>query len=118
MPENISSTVRLFADDTIVYITLKPKSNTSTLQDDLDKLSIWEKEWKMEFHPQKCQIIPITRNKNIINNSYTLNGHTLETTTNVKYLSITITSNLSWNQHIDDITKKKQTKPWASYEEM
>ena len=42
IPEGLQSTVRLFADDTIVYIALKPKSNTKTLQDDLDKLSAWE----------------------------------------------------------------------------
>ena len=39
IPDNISSTVRLFADDTIVYIALKPSSNTQILQDDLDKLA-------------------------------------------------------------------------------
>ena len=39
MPENISSTVRLFADDTIVYLTLNPPTNSSILQEDLNKLS-------------------------------------------------------------------------------
>ena len=35
IPDNITSTVRLFADDTIMYIALKPKINTAALQEDL-----------------------------------------------------------------------------------
>jgi len=60
----------------------------------------------MEFHPDKCQIIPITHNKKPVHNKYTLNGHVLQTTQNAKYLGLTVTSNLSWNTHIDNITCK------------
>ena len=59
----------------------------------------------MEFHPEKCEVIPITRNRNIIKNNYTLNGHILKTTTNAKYLGVTITSDLRWNQHVNNKVK-------------
>ena len=39
IPNNITSTIRLFADDTLMYLTLKPKSNAAVLQEDLDKLT-------------------------------------------------------------------------------
>ncbi len=106
MPDNVESTVRLFADDTIVYAALKPTSNSITLQHDLDKLARWEKDWNMEFHPDKCEVIPITRKKVPQYNKYTLNGHTLEITDTAKYLGVNINSNLSWNKHIDSITSK------------
>ena len=106
IPENIQSTVRLFADDTIVYIALKPPSNAKTLQQDLEKLGEWEQKWKMEFHPDKCEVIPITRNRTPIINKYVLHNHTLNTTKNAKYLGVTITSDLNWNTHIDNITAK------------
>ena len=35
IPDNITSTVRIFADDMITYIALKPKTNTAALQEDL-----------------------------------------------------------------------------------
>ena len=50
MPDNITSTVRLFADDTITYLTVS--SDNNTLQEDLNKLAKWEEI--MQFHPDKC----------------------------------------------------------------
>ena len=41
MAENIRSKTRLFADDTIVYLTITSDSSVS-LQDDLNKLAKWE----------------------------------------------------------------------------
>ena len=40
MPDGIQSTVRLFADDTIAYVTIS--SDAANLQQDLDKLAEWE----------------------------------------------------------------------------
>jgi len=37
MPDNITSTVRLFADDTIAYLTVS--SDTNTMQEYLNKLA-------------------------------------------------------------------------------
>ena len=44
--------IRLFVDDTLMYLTLKPKSNAAELHEGLDKLAKLEMSWKMEFHPQ------------------------------------------------------------------
>ena len=63
LAENLKSTVRLFADDTIAYLTIRSGNDTEALQNDLNKLAEWEKEYRMEFHPQKCNVISITRKK-------------------------------------------------------
>ena len=55
MPCGLKSTVRLFADDTIAYLTVTSEAYTVDLQPDLNDLGIWEKKWKMEFHPDKCK---------------------------------------------------------------
>ena len=41
--DNIESTVHLFADDTIVYLAVSSTQDAETLQNDLNKLGIWEK---------------------------------------------------------------------------
>jgi hypothetical protein len=42
MPEGITSKVRLFADDTIAYLTISSDQDARMLQSDLDKLAKWE----------------------------------------------------------------------------
>ncbi|KAI8500230.1 hypothetical protein Bbelb_217960 [Branchiostoma belcheri] len=44
--------------------------------------------------------------KNAITYSYTLHGSPLAKVSKAKYLGVTITSNLSWSLHIDNITAK------------
>jgi hypothetical protein len=54
LSRRLYSTVHLFADDTVVYLTVSSDSDCSKLQSDLDKLAKWENNWKMEFHLEKC----------------------------------------------------------------
>ena len=58
-----TSTVRLFADDTIAYLTVKSENDTKLLQQDLDTLARWESDWQMEFHPDKCNILSNKKQK-------------------------------------------------------
>ena len=39
LPNNLKSTVRLFADDTIIYMTISNGTDTTAFQQDLDKLA-------------------------------------------------------------------------------
>jgi hypothetical protein len=57
MPEGITSKMRLFADDTIAYLTISSDQDARTLQSDLDKLTKWETSWLMAFHPEKCNVL-------------------------------------------------------------
>ena len=102
VPNNLKSTVRLLADDTIIYMTISNGTDATALQQDLDKLAKWEKTWQMEFHPQKCSVLHITRSRNLKYKQYTLHGHILVKEDNAKYLDKT----LSWNNHINEVTQK------------
>ena len=58
----------------------------------------------MEFSPSKCQVVRVTTSRRLIH-TYTLHGQDLEVVTSAKYLGVDISSGLSWNPHIDRITK-------------
>ena len=104
--ENLTSTTRLFADDTMIYMAVKGEGDAKLLQQDLDTLSRWEDTWMMEFHPEKCEVINITRKRNINHHPYTLHGHQLKHVDQTKYLGVTITGDFRWNKHIDNISAK------------
>lgn len=63
LPNKIRSKVRLFADDTAVYLAVSNIHDAKILQANLDQLQLWEKEWDMQFNPSKCTVLHITRSK-------------------------------------------------------
>ena len=104
LPDELSSQVRLFADDTAVYLTIRGAEDGKVLQTDLDRLSVWEDRWDMEFNPSKCQVVRVISSRTLFNIAYTLHVQVLEVVTSAKYLGVDISSGLSWNPHIDRIT--------------
>ena len=68
LPDHIkSSSVRLFADDCVVYRNIQNNDDAKLVQDDQDRLQVWEKDWEIEFHPQKCQLLRVINRKTVIN---------------------------------------------------
>ena len=63
MPESIQSNIRLFADNTIMYLAISSHSDCRSLQKDLTKLETWQQEWLMAFKPDKSEVIRITKKK-------------------------------------------------------
>jgi hypothetical protein len=60
----------------------------------------------MKFHPDKCQVLAITKKKTPIKKNYYLHDHTLEHVPSAKYLGIIITSDLKWESHETNISQK------------
>ena len=104
LPENIQSQFRLFADDTAVYLTVSNLQDSQVLQSDLESLQRWERTWDMEFNPNKCQVLHITRSKKTVMSGYFMHNQKLVSVDAAKYLGVSISKDLSWNTHISNIT--------------
>ena len=98
--------LRLFADDTALYVTISTSSQSEILQKYLDNLERWSHKREMEFKPSKCQFIHVTRSKNPIPTQYTLHNCILQSVSSTKYLGVDISSDISWDTYIDRISKK------------
>jgi hypothetical protein len=60
----------------------------------------------LKFHPDKCNVLRVTYKTKKTEANYHLHGHTPELVTSAKYLGLTITNKLQWDQHINNITAK------------
>ena len=103
---DIESEIRLIADDCVCYREIKDIEDTLKLQKDIDRLGIWARKRRMIFQPVKCNMMQLTKKHNKIQASYTLEGTVLENVDRIKYLGVTITSDLKWNSHIRNVCSK------------
>ena len=104
--ENITSNLRLFADDSLLYCVVEIPQDCLSLQEDLDKLTQWSYKWQMNFNVSKCKSLSITRKRNPILHQYSMNGQQVEAVSRHPYLGVEVTRNLNWSHHIDNITAK------------
>ena len=104
--DNISSSLRLFADDCLMYRVIKSAEDVHRLQNDLDVLAQWASLWQMNFNTDKCIVLKCSRNCSLLNSGYTLNGHILGVMEQHSYLGVILQSRLSWLPHINTIINK------------
>ena len=101
--ESITSSVRLFADDCLVYRTIHSSNDSIPLQEDLVQLGLFVNSWQMTLIPHKCSIMHNSYKHNTVCSKYYINGFPLDCFSDVKYLGVSISSKMSWSDHIDDI---------------
>ena len=85
-------------------LTVQGQADSKKLQNDLDILQEWEREWDMEVNPSKCQVVHITRSRRPINTSYSMHGQVLDSVDSDRYLGVDIRSDLNFTQHINHTT--------------
>ena len=62
LPECIKSNVKMFADDTKIIGTIRTShidSDTAVIQNDVDSISTWCKEWRMHLNTDKYKVMHI-----------------------------------------------------------
>ena len=101
----------LFADDTSAF-TSHQNINTlnNIINSGISKLSLWFMANKLSLNPTKTNVMLFgTRNKiSNINTNFelSLNGQVINRVDAFKFLGVTVDQNLTWNQHINNLSKK------------
>ena len=99
---NIQSTIRLYADDCVLYRPIISDQDNNALQSDLYTLCKWSDCWKLNFNVSKCKVMNMSRKRNPQQHSYYIDNNKLSTTGCEKYLGVTITDKLNWDGHCQD----------------
>lgn len=103
LPESVSSQVRLFADDCLLYRPIRSRDDHNILQRDLHNLEKWADTWGMRFNATKCYILSVNKSSSYF---YDLNNTVLKDVVNNPYLGLAISNDLKWTNHINNICKK------------
>jgi hypothetical protein len=103
---NIESTIRLFADDCIIYREIMNDSDTEKLQIDLDRLGGWAEENAMKINTGKSKAVSFTRARVKKPLKYCLGDHRVPEASSCKYLGIIIRSDLSWADQVNYTVRK------------
>ena len=105
MPENITSTAYMFADDTKVCRNIRTHIDREVLQSDLRCLEDWSRKWQLRFNAGKCKLLHIGRHN--VQYAYYMDRDTkIGVTTNERYLGVQIDPDLKFNQHVETVTSK------------
>jgi hypothetical protein len=104
--DHIKSSLRLFADDSVLYRPITSMEDHETIQNDLRTLQKWADDWKMKFNVSKCAVMTITKKKKPSLCNYTMKNETIPRVDEHDYLGIRIADDLSWNKHCNNIINK------------
>ena len=114
--------IALYADDTKIWRQITSLNEQYILQNDIDALVQWSKVNKMNFHPDKCKVVPIAPpgkglqdyfNKNFplkYTYFYHLDHNDLDFVESEKDLGVMVTSTLSWDAQVDYLYSKASSR--------
>ena len=104
----LGSNIRLFADDTSLYIIVDNPVNAALhLNADLQKIYNWALLWLVDFHPNKTVSLIESRKRNKPGHPPLFMGNTqIKEVKKHKHLGLIFNSDGQWTQHISFISEK------------
>ena len=110
--EEIQSNINSFADDTCLSMVVgNPSAAGTILQNDINRITIWADKWLVRFNPSKSESLIIFRKRNKPTHLDLLIYNAVIPQVNIhKHLGVFISSNVSWDNHLENITDKSRKK--------
>ena len=106
--KHIGGSIRLFADDTSLYIIEDlPEDAARILNAYLQTISQWANAWLVTFNASKTLSMIFSCKSNPVHHpSLFMNGTIIKETTHHKPLSLTFSSTCTWTDHVNTISEK------------
>ena len=105
--EDIHSSIRLFADDTSLYIIVdNPVQAADQLNSDLTKIHQWFNKWLVKFNPTKSESIIFPRKRIKPHHPPVLMDHIqINEVSAHKHLGMIFSNDYTWHDHLEHIKK-------------
>ena len=109
---DIQSCVRLFADDTSLYIIVdNPISAAEMINTDLETIHRWAEKWLVKFNPSKSESLLVSRKNNRnMDPPLIMNAVHINEVQHHKHLGVILSNDGTWHEHINLITSKAWQK--------
>lgn len=110
LTENINSRMKLFADDSSIFIKVNDVLEThETLEGDLATIKNWAHQWKMTFNPditkQAIEVIFSWKKKKPIHPQIIFNDVPVLRQSSTKHLGLILDDRLTFKKHIEEKIK-------------
>ena len=106
LPLSITSHTQIFADDTKIYTTVQ---DDVILQNDLNKLVLWSKEWLLPFNSDKCNVLHFGITTPLLNIN-SMDEKLISASQTIKDLGIRFEDNLYIEEHMSKIINNANSK--------
>ena len=90
------------------YREVSSSEDYHKLQDDVNTIANWVDKNKLTLNSKKCKFMIVSRRRGRSIPTHTLNlhGESMERVYKYKYLGVVLTDDLTWSEHINQITNK------------
>ena len=109
LPGVVGSVCKLFADDCKLYRNIASEADQKELQEDIERLCKWSKDWLLGFNIKKCKMVSFGNVQFEYEYGMTdtqNNLHVLSTEDSESDLGILFKKNLKFDEHIDNTVNK------------
>ena len=111
LTDNISSQMRLFADDSSLFTSVNDVDQThEKIEQDLSTITKWAYQWKMVFNPditkQAVEVIFLLKTKKPSHPELIFNGVPVARENCTKHLGVHLDSHLNFSKHIREAILK------------
>ena len=108
LPDVCNSSIKIFADDTKVYLPITSLNDKNHLQLSINRLVEWSNTWLLRFNSDKCKVLHL--GKNNPEYEYTIAHDGIEKQLNISVcerdLGIMVDTKLNFEEHIESTVKK------------
>ena len=105
--DNLENQIRLFADDTSLFVTVDSDLNSPaiSLTNDLNKIRLWSAQWLVSFNPSKTVNVNFSR-RNRFQPPLSFGNNIISECDSHCHLGLVFQSTGVWSEHVSNIYKK------------